>query len=64
MVNVKGLELEHGKRYHIAVIATDESGGCAITSIVFMVDITPPPEGVLDLADGLGLVRIPTFLRC
>lgn len=46
-VKQSGLSLTQGKTYQVVVIATDEAGGCAVTSGVFTVDTTPPEGGHL-----------------
>ena len=48
--------LDHGKSYHVVVLATDESGGCSMTTTVFTVDSTPPETGDMFLASPTDLV--------
>ena len=55
-VNVKDIEMLQGGKYHVVVIATDEAGGCAITTETFTVDTTPPVEGTIGLLGALDMV--------
>ena len=57
-VKQSGLNLVHGERYRVVVIATDEAGGCVYTSGVVTVDTTPPLDGHVGVGPETHLVSV------
>ena len=56
-IQLSNLSLDQGGSYIAFVVALDESGTCAIISVGFGVDTTPPTAGRIGIGPDLDLVK-------
>ena len=58
LVNHETLSLTHYRSYQVVVMATDESGTCALTSDITTLDLSPPVEGTIEIEPEFHMVCI------